>query len=78
MMAHSASGRRSIRATDHDLHLVLSTVDPAQGKATIVLRGEGASAARLEGKQAVYVQTSETVRRWPSIAAVGCGLSSIG
>jgi hypothetical protein len=50
---------------------VLSTVDPAQGRATIVLRGEGAGAARLEGKQAVYGRTGETVRRWPSIAAVG-------
>jgi hypothetical protein len=52
------------------LRHALSTVD-AQGKAAVVLRGEGAAAARLDGKQALYVQTGDTVRRWPSIAEFG-------
>jgi hypothetical protein len=52
------------------LRHVLSKVD-AQGKATVVLGGKGPATALLDGKQAVYLQTGDTVRRWSSMAAVG-------
>jgi hypothetical protein len=53
------------------LRYAVSTVDPSTGKATLVLQGEGAAAAVLDGKGAVYLQTGDMVRRWASIAAVG-------
>ncbi len=53
------------------LRYAVSTVDPSTGKATLVLEGEGAAAAMLDGKGAIYIQTGDTVRRWSSIAAVG-------
>ena len=52
------------------LRHVLSRVD-AQGKVTVVFSGKGPAAALLDGKQAVYVQIGDTVRRWSSMAAVG-------
>jgi hypothetical protein len=52
------------------LRHVLSRVD-AQGRATVVLSGKGPAAALLDGKQAVYLQTGDTVRRWSTMAAVG-------
>lgn len=53
------------------LRYAISTVDGRTGKATAVEHGEGTGAAMLDGKQAVYVQTGTTLRRWPSISAVG-------
>jgi len=49
----------------------ISTVDAKSGKATAIEHGEGTGAALLDGKRAVYVQTGNSVRRWPSISSVG-------
>ncbi len=52
------------------LRHVLSRVD-AEGRATVLMGGKGPAAAMLDGKRAFYLQTGDTVRRWPSMAAVG-------
>jgi hypothetical protein len=52
------------------LRHVLSKVEP-NGKATVLLEGAGPAAALLDGRQAFYLQTGDTVRRWPELSAVG-------
>jgi hypothetical protein len=49
----------------------LSTIDAKAGTSIAVEHSIGTGAAMLDGKKAVYVQTGDTVRRWPSIASVG-------
>lgn len=51
------------------LRHVLSRVD-VDGKATVVRSGKGPAAALLDGGRAFYLQTDDTVRRWPTMAAV--------
>ena len=52
-------------------HYDLSTINAKTGTSTVVEHNIGTGAAMLDGKKAVYVQTGDTVRRWPSIASVG-------
>jgi hypothetical protein len=51
------------------LRHVLSRVD-ADGKATVLTSGKGPAAALLDGKGAFYLQTGDSVRRWPNMNAV--------
>lgn len=52
------------------LRHVLSRVTP-DGKAAVLVSSQGPAAALLDGGGAFYLQTGDTVRRWPSMAAVG-------
>lgn len=54
------------------LRHVISKVAP-DGKATVLIEGKGPATALLDGKQAFYLQSEDTVRRWPSLAAFGSG-----
>jgi hypothetical protein len=51
------------------LRHVLSRVD-ADGKATVLTSGKGPAAALLDGKGAFYLQTGDSVLRWPNMNAV--------